>query len=183
MKLILASASPRRAELLEEAGIAFEVYAAEVDERVLPDETPMDMVARLAVLKAETVAARFSDQTVLAADTVVVLDGEPLGKPVDADHAKAMLRRLSGRAHEVMTGFSLVRPGSPVLTRTVTTKVFFRELRDADIDRYVASGIPLDKAGAYGIQADTLCMVTKIEGSYSNVVGLPMVEVLVALHA
>lgn len=182
MKLILASASPRRAALLTEAGISFEVCVADVDERALPGETPGEMVARLAQLKAERVAASHSGRLVLAADTVVVLDGEALGKPVDADHAKAMLRRLSGRPHEVLTGFCLAGGEGPVIIRTVSTRVFFRELGDGEIERYVASGIPLDKAGAYGIQADSFCMVSRIEGSYSNVVGLPMTEVLAGLE-
>ncbi|MGA0332923.1 MAG: Maf family protein [Kiritimatiellia bacterium] len=182
MKLILASASPRRAELLQSAGIEFEVCPAEVDEGSGPGESPEDLVCRLSREKAEAVGARFPDAVVLAADTVVVFDEKIYGKPSSAGEAAAMLADLSGDMHEVMTGFTLLRPGRPPFTDRVTTLVSFRELSEAEIRNYVASGEPMDKAGAYGIQGGAAGFVSRIEGSYSNVVGLPLAEVIQQLR-
>jgi septum formation protein len=174
-KLILASASPRRAQLLEDAGYRFEIRPADVDERVRPAEDPAGYVRRLAAEKLATTLIRSAepDIIVVAADTAVVLDGDVLGKPSDENDAATMLRRLSGRAHEVMTGVS-------VGTRTTrheaveTSRVWFVELSAADIDWYVASREGADKAGGYGIQGLAARFIPRIDGSYSNVVGLPV---------
>jgi septum formation protein len=170
--LILASASPRRAELLTAAGYSFTVQPVQADERLLPDEAPCDAVARLSRLKADELDAA-ADAWVLAADTLVVVDGEALGKPTDAEDAAAMLRRLNGRAHEVVTGVT-ARRGMRVLTDVVETRVRMDGLDEDAIAWYVASGEPMDKAGAYGIQGLASRFVTRIEGSYTSVVGLPV---------
>ncbi|MBI4262764.1 MAG: septum formation protein Maf [Acidobacteria bacterium] len=184
-RLVLASASPRRAELLRAAGIDFDVLPADVDESVQPGETPEQHVRRLADVKAQTAAARAVGRPILAADTVVVLDGAILGKPENDEDARRMLRRLSGRAHQVMTGVCLVSgaspsgpPGAPAVVRPPTdvavTTVELAALTDAEIDWYVASGETADKAGAYAIQGLASRFIVGIDGSYSNVVGLPV---------
>ncbi len=179
-RLILASGSPRRRDFLAVLGLAFEVRVTDIDETPLSGEQPADCVARLARKKAQAV-----DQPsawVLAADTVVALDGEILGKPGDEEDACAMLMRLSGRWHEVWTGFSLFRQATGELcTKTVCTRVRFLELTPELCRAYVRTGEPLDKAGAYGIQGKGCFLVPEISGSYTNVVGLPMAEVLEAL--
>jgi septum formation protein len=185
MRLILASGSPRRAELLTAAGFAFEIVVADVDERVHAGESAEAYVRRLAAEKASVASgfSRTNDVVVLGADTAVVVDGEILGKPRDDNDAAAMLRRLSGRRHEVMTGVS-VRQGSRELGRVDTTAVFFAELRDEDVAWYVESGEGRDKAGAYAIQGLASRFILRVEGSYSNVVGLPIrtiVELLAQL--
>jgi septum formation protein len=181
MTLILASASPRRADLLRAAGFAFEVKPAHVDERVTAGETPAAYVARLAAEKAEAVAAQAPGRVVLAADTTVVIDEAILGKPEDARSAGAMLRRLSGRTHEVLTGVCLVagRAGgpAPVQALVARTSVTFAALGPAEIDWYVGTGEPMDKAGGYAIQGLGSRFVTEVCGSYTNVVGLPVAEV------
>ncbi len=172
--MILASASPRRSELLRAAGIAFEQRPAQVDERVLPEEAARDYVLRLAEAKAR--AAWRRGELTLGADTAVAVDGGILGKPADADDAKRMLRLLSGRAHCVLTGVALFDGGSA--KRAVEeTRVFFRSLSAAEIEEYAASGEPADKAGAYGIQGAASKFVERIEGCYFNVVGLPVARV------
>lgn len=176
-KVVLASASPRRADLLRAAGVDFEVRPADVDERLLDDEPPADAARRLAELKARTVDAP-PDAWVVAADTLVVVDGRALGKPADAAEAAAMLRRLAGRAHDVVTGVAC-RQGARLVSDLATTRVWMAPLTDDAIAWYVASGEPLDKAGAYGIQGRASRFVTRIDGSYANVVGLP-VDVVVA---
>ncbi|MEX2606551.1 MAG: Maf family protein [Kiritimatiellia bacterium] len=182
MRRILASASPRRAELLRSAGLDFEVIPARVDETPLPGEAPADLVARLSHLKAAAVFDVHPDALVLAADTVVVSDGVILGKPADAKEARAMLTALSGRTHQVLTGFSILRPDRPHQQQVCITRVTFRKLGEDDIQAYVRSGDPLDKAGAYGIQGNAASFVQKIHGSYTNVVGLPLAEVVEALR-
>ncbi|HEY5619161.1 MAG TPA: Maf family protein [Vicinamibacterales bacterium] len=194
MRLILASASARRAELLRAAGIEFDIIPAHVDECVLPGETPEQHVKRLAAAKAHAVLPRAGDRPVLSADTVVVVDGAILGKPVDDGDARRMLGLLSGRSHEVMTGVCLVNPDGPAqaghyvrgrkdppgdtrMSDVAVTTVEFAPLTDAEIDWYVASGEPADKAGAYAIQGLASRFVTRIDGSYSNVVGLPVAVV------
>lgn len=169
--LILASASPRRAELLRAAGINFTVRAANVDESVKPDELPRDYVLRLSREKARAVA-RGNDLT-LGADTTVVINGQIAGKPVDAEDAARMLRALSGRWHEVLTGVTLTRPGK-IVSDIASTRVKFAELGQAEISWYVSTGEPMDKAGAYAIQGHASLFIERIEGSYSNVVGLPI---------
>lgn len=173
LPLVLASASPRRAELLAAAGIAFEVDTADIDETPRAGETPDVYVRRLAEAKARAVAARHPGRRVLGADTTVVVDGVILGRPVDAADARDMVRRLAGRAHEVLTGVALVENGTAQVDLATTT-VWFAPMTAGEIDAYVASGEPMDKAGAYGIQGRASCFVTRIDGSYSNVVGLPV---------
>ena len=172
-QLVLASASPRRAALLTRAGHAFDVVPANVDERRQPGEPARDYVDRLARRKAAAVAARHVDRVVIGADTAVVVDGAVLGKPRDAGDAARMLRRLSGRAHQVLTGVA-VRRAERCVSAVEITVVHFAELDDAQIAWYVGTGEPSDKAGAYGLQGDGARFVTRIEGSRSNVVGLPL---------
>ena len=184
MRLVLASASPRRAELLRAAGFAFDVRAADVDERVRDAESPERYVRRLAAEKSAAVAGRAgltADAVVIGADTAVVVDGIVLSKPIDDRDAGLMLRRLSGRRHDVLTGVSL-RTGPQELGRVETTAVYFSALDDADIAWYVASGEGRDKAGAYAIQGLASRFIPRIEGSYSNVVGLPVSAVLELLR-
>jgi septum formation protein len=170
--LVLASRSPRRAEILRQAGIPFTVRAADVDESPRDGESPEDYVQRLAEAKALAITAA-PDEIVLGADTTVVIDGEMLGKPVDAADARRMLSALSGRRHEVMTGICLHRPGTAV-TDWAVTGVWFAPLTDREIEDYVASGEPMDKAGAYAIQGLASKFIEKVEGCYFNVVGLPV---------
>lgn len=174
MRLILASASPRRAELLSAAGFEFEIVATDVDERVRDGEAPAAYVQRLAREKA--VVALRDDVIVIGADTSVVVDGAILGKPIDDLDAANMLRRLSGRTHEVLTGVS-VRCGVRELSRVETTRVEFSPLSDDDVAWYVSSGEGRDKAGAYAIQGLASRFIPRIHGSYSNVVGLPVAAV------
>jgi septum formation protein len=172
-RVVLASASPRRAELLQAAGIQFEVLPAHVDETPRPGEAPAIYVRRIAEAKATAVASRTNGRIVLAADTTVVVDDEILGKPESDDDAKRMLRLLSGRAHEVVTGVTLMSNGASS-TRVESTTVEFAPLTDEEIAWYVDTGEPRDKAGAYAIQGYASRFVTRINGSYSNVVGLPI---------
>ena len=172
--LVLASASPRRAELLRAAGIPFEVVTADVDERQLDGEDADTYVRRLAAAKAARVAGTCPGRAVLGADTTVVVDGEVLGKPRDTADAAAMLSRLSGRSHLVLTGVCLIDAAGRAETAVASTTVEFRSLTADDIERYVASGEPMDKAGAYAIQGGAGPFVTRVEGAYDNVVGLPV---------
>ena len=178
MRVVLASRSPRRRELLLAAGLHVEVCPPDVDESAGPGEPAAAMVLRLAVLKAAAVP---TDEVVIAADTAVVLDGEALGKPTDAEHACTMLARLSGRHHEVLTGFCVQR-GRARLATVVKTDVWVRALSAAEIFGYVSSGEPMDKAGAYGIQGIGGALIDRLDGSYTNVVGLPLAEVLAAIR-
>jgi septum formation protein len=173
MRLILASASPRRVALLREAGYAFDVEPADVDESELAGEEARAYVVRVAALKARTIAATHPDDAVLAADTTVVVDGVMLAKPLDDRDAQRMLNVLSGRTHEVLTGVVLARSGRE-WSEVVSTRVRFRPLTAAEIEWYVASGEPRDKAGAYGVQGLASRFVESVQGSYSNVVGLPV---------
>ncbi len=170
--LVLASRSPRRSELLRSAGLEFEVRPVNVDETPFPDENPEEHVKRLAQQKA-TAATASADETVLGADTIVVMNGEIFGKPVNAADAERMLRLLSGRKHEVLTGVCL-KLGEHVVTDWATTLVWFQQLSDVEIGEYINSGEPLDKAGAYAIQGLASKFIERIDGSYSNVVGLPV---------
>lgn len=213
-ELILASSSPRRQELLREIGIPFQAHAANINEDQFAHEAPIEYALRLAREKAQAVAALYPQSYVLGADTIVVIDGEVLGKPIDHADAARMLRLLSGRAHEVTTAVSLIAPstispstvpsatvapstvlpkrvpprtvplssvapitvaqGTLAETRASTTKVFFREIAEAEIQQYVAGGEPMDKAGAYAIQGGASRWTDRIEGEFSNVVGLPL---------
>jgi septum formation protein len=178
-ELVLASASPRRAELLARLGLTPEVRPSHVDETVLPGEAPADTVVRLA--RAKAVAAARDDEVVLAADTEVVLDGRVLGKPADREDASAMLRSLAGRRHEVTTGLAVVR-GARVEVDRVTTIVTFRPLTDAEIAWYLATGEPDGKAGGYALQGAGAALVERIDGSDTNVIGLPLAETVTLLR-
>jgi septum formation protein len=179
-RLVLASASPRRLHLLRLAGLEPEVRPVDVDETVWDGEDPVHYVARLAREKAETAAVEGA--LVLGADTTVVLDGQSIGKPSGVAHAAEILRTLSGRTHTVSTGVAVVTAGGEVLEEVVTTRVTFAELSADVINAYVATGEPLDKAGAYGIQGKGAALVRAVNGSYTNVVGLPLVETLELLE-
>jgi septum formation protein len=170
--LILASQSPRRAEILRQAGIPFAVRAAPVDETPQAREQPEDYVRRLAEAKARAVLAAL-DEIVLGADTTVVIDGEMLGKPADAADARDMLTKLSGRRHEVLTGICLRRGDEFVVDHSITA-VWFAPLGERDIAEYVESGEPMDKAGAYAIQGAASKFIPRVEGCYFNIVGLPV---------
>ena len=174
-RLVLASASPRRSELLSVVGIPFVVRAAEVDETPLPGEVPAALVERLARLKAA--ADVRPGELVLGADTEVALDGEVLGKPRDALDAAAMLARLAGRDHDVLTGLALATVDGIARTAVEHTVVTLAPLGRREIDWYVATGEPLDKAGAYGIQGRAALFATAVHGSFTNVVGLPLATV------
>ena len=172
--LILASASPRRQELLRNAAIPFEVQPADIDETLLPGESPRDCAERLAQEKAITVSRERPKDYVLGADTIVVVDEAILGKPRNAADAARMLRLLSGRTHEVITGVCVVDPvASGAEQASETTRVTMREISD-EIRDYIATGEPMDKAGAYAIQGIASRWIPRIEGDYSNVVGLPV---------
>jgi septum formation protein len=175
--IVLASASPRRSELMELAGIDCRVVPAHICEDVLPGELPKEHVMRLSREKAQAVAATAEGRLFIGADTVVVLDGRIMGKPADEDEAYEMLSALSGRAHEVITGFTLFdRESGVCMSRSVRTEVNFRSLGEQEIRDYIASGCPMDKAGAYAIQGRAVHFVRSICGSYTNVIGLPMAE-------
>jgi septum formation protein len=182
MRLVLASASPRRRELLTTAGFAFDVEVADVDETRQGDESAEVYVRRVAVAKARAVAARRPQDAVLGADTIVVVDGDILGKPVDDAEAVAMLTRLAGRTHRVLTAVAVVAGGRTV-DMVEDTRVSMHPLTQAAIAAYVASGEPRDKAGAYAIQGRASRFIPRIEGSYTNVVGLPIAAVDGLLHA
>jgi septum formation protein len=185
MKLVLASASPRRAEILKSAGIRCEVHAAQINESAKPGESPQQLAERLAAAKAEFVARPYAHDKnviVLGADTVVALDGESLGKPKDSADARAMLRKLRGREHQVISGISLIRIADGARhTSSETTRVWFSEMTDSEVDHYVRIGEPFGKAGAYAIQGIGGRYIPRIEGCYFNVVGLPINRVWQAL--
>jgi septum formation protein len=170
--LVLASQSPRRAEILRQAGIPFIVRSAPVDETPLPGERPEDYVQRLAEAKAMAIPAA-PDETVLGADTTVVVEGEMLGKPLDAADARRMLAALAGRRHQVLTGICL-RSDADTVRDWASTGVWFAHMTAPEIDEYIASGEPLDKAGAYAIQGLASKFIERIDGCYFNVVGLPV---------
>ena len=172
MKLILASQSPRRQELLKLFRRPFTVEVADVDEKMDDSQPAFSEVARVSRRKAEAVA-REREDVVIAADTIVVCDGQILGKPKSTEHAVQMLTMLSGRAHQVMTGLTVVR-GNAVVNCTEVTDLWFRKLSRKEIEDYVATGEPMDKAGAYGIQGGAALFVQRLEGDYYNVMGLPV---------
>ena len=171
--LVLASRSPRRARLLREAGYEIDIVPADVDESRLPEEEPRRYVSRLAAAKAAAIALKSDGRVVVAADTVVLIDGLVLGKPADRDETVSMLERLSGRTHEVLTGVRVVR-GPRRLDAVEVTRVTFAALDPSRIAWYAATGEPDDKAGAYAVQGIGSRFVERIEGSYTNVVGLPI---------
>jgi nucleoside triphosphate pyrophosphatase len=183
--LILASESPRRKRLLLSVGIELEVHPSRIDESVWPDESaepgksPAGIAERRARLKANSISPLHPDSWILGADTIVVFDGRIFGKPSDPAEAVRMLDILSDRAHEVITGMCLIRPGGKLRrSGSVTTRVRFKTLSTGEIEAYVKTGEPMDKAGAYGIQGLGAFLVRSVEGSYTNVVGLPLCEAL-----
>jgi septum formation protein len=184
MKIILASASPRRAEILRNAGISFSVLSSAIDETPYSNEDPADLVQRLANAKSELVAARaVGPAIVIAADTIVVLDGHILGKPRSTEDARLMLEQLSGRTHSVLTGVSLVRlPDAERREFVETTLVHFAPLSADEISRYLTTDESHDKAGAYAIQGRAGRYIPGIEGCYFNIVGLPLSRLLTSLH-
>lgn len=181
--IILASESPRRRQLLEMLGIPHEVVPAAVNERPEPGELPESMAVRLAREKAQSVAQRRPEAPVLAADTVVVVDDQILGKPVDAAEAEQMLSLLSGREHRVVTAVALAPPGGEVLERYDVTRVRFRTLAPEIIAAYVATGEPLDKAGGYGVQGYGAVLIERVDGDFFSVMGLPLRLVVDLLEA
>jgi septum formation protein len=183
-RFILASASPRRIELLKLMGLDFEVMPSGIDETIRGGETPREHVLRLSEEKALAIARRHTDAWVLGADTIVIIKGEVLGKPGSIPEAKEMLEKLSGREHEVFTGFSIARRETGILIREVAeSTVLFREITIDEMDWYTASEEPYDKAGAYAVQGMGAFFIREIRGSYTNVMGLPLCEVVDALKS
>ena len=180
MSLILASQSPRRRELLGLTGLDFVVRVADIDETMDLSKSPFDEVARVSRLKALAIPREPGD-VVVAADTIVVCDRDVLGKPKSEDDAFRMLRMLSGRNHQVMTGMTVIR-GEETVTCTEVTDIHFRDLSDGEIRAYVASGEPMDKAGSYGIQGGAALFATRLEGDYYNVMGLPVCRLAMILR-
>ncbi|MBI5579393.1 MAG: septum formation inhibitor Maf [Deltaproteobacteria bacterium] len=178
-KIILASRSPRRRYLLERAGVRFSVIPSEFDESSISMAPPDDYVRSLATAKAQDIASRYPESWVIGADTVVVAANRVLGKPASTAEARDMLRHLSGRTHQVLTGFCVCRLSETKLfAETARTDVLFKTLTSAEIDWYIQTGEPFDKAGAYAIQGIGTFLVKRIDGSYTNVVGLPVCEVI-----
>ncbi|MFQ5813816.1 MAG: Maf family protein [Anaerolineae bacterium] len=193
-RLILASASPRRRELFSLLEVSFVAAAADVDEEIEEGESPQEMVCRLSLAKARAVALSHPEGLIVAADTIVVLDGDVLGKPADEAEAVAMLRRLRGRKHTVLSGVTVYHPAPPLsppqswggwggraITELAQSAVWMRAYADEEMARYAASGDPLDKAGAYAIQHQNFSPVERIEGCYASVMGLPLCHLARAL--
>lgn len=180
-RVLLASSSPRRRELLTMIGIAHEVIPADIDEAYLPGEAPLSHVERLARAKADTIARVAPDAVVIGADTIVVIDGQVLGKPRDVAHAATMLRQLSGRTHEVFTAVAVAR-GPRIDSAVEVVSVTFRELRDEEISAYISTREPMDKAGAYGIQGYGATIVERIDGDFFAVMGLSLVRLVTLLE-
>lgn len=182
--LILASSSPRRAELLKQIGLNYQIMVCDVDETLLPGMSPPELVEFLAERKAAAVARNLHEGIVLGADTVVVWQGQVLGKPLNEEDAFSMLVKLQGSTHDVYTGVALIDVHSgKIMVGHEKTRVFFRNIEEDEIRRYVASGEPLDKAGAYGVQGLAAIYINKLEGCYTNVVGLPLARLSVMLKA
>jgi septum formation protein len=180
--IILASASPRRKEILEKTGLKFRVDESDYEEKIVPGLKPHELAVLFSCKKARAVARRYRDALIIAADTIVVLKGKLFGKPRDAEDASKMLKALSGKSHYVITGFTIIDTGiKKELSRSIETKVFFKRLSAVEIEAYIRSGEPLDKAGAYGIQGLGAVIVKKIEGDFFNVVGLPLNAVVGSL--
>jgi septum formation protein len=174
-KIILASASPRRKELLEKIGLKFEVEPSDYEEKISPGIEPHKLAKTLSLKKAGMVAGNYKNALVIAADTFIVIDNEILGKPVTQIEARRMLETINGRQHSVITGFTIVdTENGKAITRSLETKVYIRKLTSKEIDAYVETNEPLDKAGAYAIQGLGSVIVEKIEGDYFNVIGLPL---------
>jgi septum formation protein len=183
-RIVLASTSPRRRELLQQIGLDFDIVPADIDESIRPGESPQEHVVRLSLAKAAKVAgqSKVEGRWFIGSDTIVLLDNQILGKPRDDEDAKTMLRSLSGREHQVLSGYALIdRKLERQHCEAVATRVRFRNLTDAEIERYIATGEPADKAGSYAIQGLGVCFVAAIEGSYTNVVGLPLCRLTLTL--
>ncbi len=181
-RLILASASPRREEMLRLLGCRFSVLHSHVDEAPAAGETPEDYALRLSETKARAVSEMQPGHWVLGADTIVTIDGELLGKPRTTDEARCMIRRLSGREHTVITAFTLLNSGRPeCIRRAVASRVRFKDVPDDEVEWYVATDEPYDKAGGYAVQGKASFLVSEVHGSYTNVVGLPLCEVVEVL--
>ena len=177
--LILASKSPRRRYLLEKAGLSFSVIPSDIDETTVPLSPPEVYVRVLSEAKAESIAKKYPEKWVIGADTIVLKDGTVLGKPGSIDEARSMLKQLSGQTHEVFTGYSIVcKAKNRKFSETVQTEVLFKNLTDEEIEWYIHTKEPFDKAGAYAIQGLGTFLVKRINGSYTNVVGLPVCEVI-----
>lgn len=177
--LILASKSPRRRYLLEQAGLSFSVIPSDIDETTVPLSPPEIYVRVLSEAKAESIAKKYPEKWVLGADTIVLKDGAVLGKPGSIDEARSMLKQLSGQAHQVFTGYSIIcKSKDRKFSETVQTEVLFKNLADEEIEWYIHTKEPFDKAGAYAIQGLGTFLVKRINGSYTNVVGLPVCEVI-----
>ncbi len=173
--IILASSSPRRRDLLRQIGVDFDIFPADVNESILAGESPEDYAVRVSLDKVRVVAKKVGEGIIIAADTIVVFKDIVLGKPVDSEDAKRMLEMLSGKMHRVITGLAVMNAATGVvICRASTTSVWFRNLDEDEVKKYVLSGEPLDKAGAYGIQGKGALLVARIEGCYNNVVGLPL---------
>ncbi len=180
--IILASASPRRKEILEKTGLKFRTDESDYEEKMVSGLKPHELAVLLSRKKARVVARRYRDAIIIAADTVVVLRGRLFGKPRDAEEARKMLKALSGKSHYVITGFTIIDTEiKKELSRSIETKVFFKRLSAVEIEAYIRSGEPLDKAGAYGIQGLGAVIVKKMEGDFFNVMGLPLNAVVESL--
>ncbi len=183
-QLVLASASPRRKELLQQIGLDFQVIPSRANEEILAGETPEEHVIRLSIDKATEVANRQNvlGRWFIGSDTIVLSDNQILGKPRDHSHATEMLQQLSGREHQVLSGYAIIdQQNGKRKVEAVSTKVWFRNLTADEIERYIATGEPMDKAGAYAIQGFGVSFVARIDGSYTNVVGLPLCRLTLAL--
>lgn len=179
---ILASASPRRQQLLRDIGLQFDVIPGDVNEDFLNDELPVDYVSRMSREKSDAIAQKVPDAWVLGADTIVIIDGEVLGKPLTREDARNMLIKLSGREHCVITGFTIVKKSAhTTMTNVVESRVVFKTIEADELEWYIDSPEPYDKAGAYAVQGMAGYFVKEIHGSYTNVVGLPLTEVVTAL--
>lgn len=181
-KIILASASPRRKNLLRQIGLDFEVHVSNYKETIDTRLTPHKLAQKLSLGKARDVATKHKNALILAADTFVVFRGEILGKPKDTQDAKRMLWLLRGASHSILTGFTIIdTPSGKTVTKSIESTVYMKKLSQREIDAYVATGEPLDKAGAYGIQEKGSIFIEKIEGDYFNIVGLPIYSVITEL--
>jgi septum formation protein len=178
-KIILASQSPRRKQLLEQIGLKFEIDPSNYEEDMTLKMEPNRLAEHLSLGKAKDVAKRHKDSIIISADTIVAVDDEVFGKPKTSEKAKYMLQKLSGRAHSVVTGFTIIdTETNKQISKSVETKVYFKNLSEQEIDAYIASGEPLDKGGGYAIQGMAALFVEKIEGDYFNIVGLPILSLV-----
>ncbi|HZJ18224.1 MAG TPA: Maf family protein [Patescibacteria group bacterium] len=177
-KIILASKSPRRKQLLESIKLKFEVVVSDFNESLIKEKDPRKLVEEISKQKAKTVAGKYKDAMIIAADTTVVLDKKIIGKPTSIDNAREILQKLSGRGHKVITGFTILDAKTKKsVTKSVASRVYFKKLTKKEIEAYIKTGEPMDKAGAYGVQDKAGAFIEKIEGDFFNVVGLPIFSV------